>query len=76
MEQFISRVKSSLAERLELAQSFGKIGEWEFDFLSGSAIWSKEVYNFYEVDLDLPPVLFHESDEYYRPEEKIRPEKI
>lgn len=72
MEQFISRVKSSLAERLELAQSFGKIGEWEFDFLSGSAIWSKEVYNFYEVDLDLPPVLFHESDEYYRPEEKTR----
>jgi signal transduction histidine kinase/CheY-like chemotaxis protein len=56
-------------ERLKKAQSMGKIGNWEFDVVTGKIDWSDEVYNIYERDRKLGPPTAEEECRYYPPEE-------
>jgi PAS domain S-box-containing protein len=65
------QVESALREseeRLRLAQSTGRMGDWEFDIETNTITWSDETYNLYERDKSLGPPTPEEEAKYYTPE--------
>ena len=50
-EQALIKSETSLRE----AQKMAKVGNWEFDLISGDISWSKEVYNIFNIQNPSPP---------------------
>ncbi len=55
-------------KRLKRAERIGKIGNWEYNFLNNTIIWSDEVYTLYERDPALGPPSYDEEDKFYTTE--------
>ncbi|HWP19421.1 MAG TPA: PAS domain-containing protein [Burkholderiaceae bacterium] len=61
-----------LAERLDVAQEFGRLGVWERDVGTGAGYWDDHVFRFY----GLPPgdgaPSFEEASEHIHPDDRVR----
>jgi PAS domain S-box-containing protein len=58
--------------RLREAQSTGRIGDWEYDFVTKKIIWSDEMFELYERDKALGPPIVEEDAAYYSLQEIVR----
>ncbi len=58
-------------ERLKVAQSVGRMGDWEFDLATNKVTWSDETYILYERDKSLGPPTPEEEAKYYLPEHAV-----
>lgn len=59
-------------ERLDEAQRIGKIGDWEYNFLTEETTWSPEVYRIFGRDSRLgPPHTFHDRVDLYDSESAV-----
>ena len=66
------KVEEALREneqRLREAQSLGKIGNFEVNYVTLISIWSDEMYELFERDKSLPPPTVEEMAGYFSPEE-------
>jgi len=66
--QYLKATEAALLENeaaLKQAQELAKMGKWEWDVVEGVHTWSDEVYNIYERDKSLGPVLYPEVGNYF-----------
>ncbi len=52
-------------ERLNRAESIGKLGNWEYDLITNKIYWSKQVFVLFERDPSLEAPSIEEESEYY-----------
>ena len=53
---------------LKQAQLLAKIGNWVWDITTNNHVWSEEVFRIYGRDLSLPPAVYPEVKQYFKPE--------
>jgi PAS domain S-box-containing protein len=59
-------------KRLNRSEKIGKIGNYEYDLVTGEIIWSDQVFDLYERDPKLGPPSDDEVGNYYSEEDHLR----
>lgn len=58
--------------RLREAQRIGRLGDWEYDLVTGEITWSEQAYRLFEREVAAGPPGFEENMAYYFPEDRAR----
>ena len=56
-------------KQLKIAQTIGKIGNWEFDFIMEKFLFSEQMYSLFEREFKDGPLSFDEGLKYFFPED-------
>lgn len=62
-------------DRLEMAQSIGLIGDWEYDLQTQRVSWSAQMYKLFDRDPSMGPAQYDESVRYFPKEDRVRLER-
>jgi signal transduction histidine kinase len=66
---------SKLNKILNEAQELAQLGSWEYILATGSFIWSKEMFNIFEIPIELGPPNYDEYKTLYKEDSFIKLEK-